>query len=158
MLLSSLISLITSHSSNVQQSKDVSSLSFGLLVALSAHPQSENVGIDDAKLRQGQRNHIRISTGGKSQLRVIFVSSPCARQSQFCNGPLLHSEIQGLQAVEMHSHNSNMSLTTEIAFNGVLSVETTFLTKVLCISIALLRRSLAHGEDRLSPQHFWLAR
>lgn len=72
MLLCSLTSLFTSHSSNAQQSKDVSSLSFGLL---SAHPRSEkDFGIEDAKLRQGQRNHTRISKESvEGYLRILPV-------------------------------------------------------------------------------------
>ena len=41
-------------------------------------------------------------------------------------------------AVGMHNFDLNVRLAIEIAFIGVLSVETIFFTKVLCISTALL--------------------
>jgi len=48
-------------------------------------------------------------------------------------------------------YNSKVSLATEMAFNGVLSMETTFFIKVLCISIATSRLSCAHGEEVSAP-------
>lgn len=68
---------------------------------------------------------------------TLYASSSCARDN--------HSA-----AIRVHSGNLNIMLSIEIVFSWVLSVETTFFIKVLCISIATLRLSLAHRDDVLS--------
>lgn len=49
-------------------------------------------------------------------------------------------------AIKTHESNFDVRLVIEVASNEVLSVEIIIFTKILCISTAIMRLSLAHGE------------
>lgn len=49
-------------------------------------------------------------------------------------------------AMKIHSCDPSLALTIEMALNGPFSVERAVLAKALCISIATLQRSFAHGD------------